>query len=76
LFLNWSGAGTVEAVAATSDAAFCSENSAVQSDLHQLKFIDISLSNAAELGAAFEQLDPDVNNLASSAQGIATGDCS
>jgi hypothetical protein len=44
----------VEAVAATSDAAFCSENSAVQSDLHQLKFIDISLSNAAELVAAFE----------------------
>jgi hypothetical protein len=47
-------AGTVEAVAATSNAAFCSDIHAVQSGLDQLKFIDISLSNAAELVAAFE----------------------
>jgi uncharacterized protein (DUF2252 family) len=40
----------------------------VQSDLDNLKSIDISVSNAAELGAAVEQLDTDVNNLAASAQ--------
>ena len=50
----------------TDNAAFCADISAVQSDLDSIKTIDISVSNAAELGTAIEQLGTDVNSLATS----------
>ena len=51
-------------------AALCADISTVQGDLDTLKSTDISLSNAADVGTAVEQLNTDVNNLISSASDV------
>ena len=58
----------------TDTAAMCSDLSTVQNDLDSLKSIDMSVSNASELGTAVQQLDTDVNSLVSSASDVAGDD--
>ena len=58
----------------SDNAAFCADISTVQSDLDSLKSMDISISNASEVGTAVEQLGSDVNSLVSSGSDTASDD--
>lgn len=56
----------------SDNAAFCADVTSVQSDLDALKSMDISISNAAKVGSAVEELGTDVNSLVSATADVAS----